>query len=34
MIDINMFKVVRNISYIDAYTIEYVPTCSFFFMYE
>lgn len=29
MIDINMFRAVRNISYIDTYTIEYVPT--FFF---
>lgn len=36
MIDINMFKAVRNIlhRHMYTYTIEYVPTCFLFFMYE
>lgn len=34
MIGINMFKAVRNISYIDKYIIKYVPTGFVFLMYE
>lgn len=32
MIDISVFKTVRNVSYIETYTTKYVHTCVHLFM--